>query len=167
MDFTDPTALEVALPLLVPGFVSIKVWELLVPSERRDLTTTSLEVFAFGSITFAIFILPLLTLDVLGGWTSEHPISGYFLWLAVLFVVPAVLPIGWRRLLDTELVKGHVVNPIPKPWDYVFGKGDAYWVILHMKDGRLIGGRYETESFASSFPHEEQLYLEEVWKLSD
>jgi len=36
-----------------------------------------------------------------------------------------------------------------------------------MKDGRLIGGRYETESFASSFPHEEQLYLEEVWKLSD
>jgi len=35
------------------------------------------------------------------------------------------------------------------------------------KDGRRIGGRYDTNSFTSSFPAEEQIYIEEVWKLGE
>ena len=31
----------------------------------------------------------------------------------------------------------------------------------------MIGGVYDENSFASSFPVDEQIYLEEVWKLSE
>ena len=43
----------------------------------------------------------------------------------------------------------------------------SHWIIVHLKDGRKISGRYDTESFASSFPAEEQIYLQEVWILDD
>ncbi len=38
-------------------------------------------------------------------------------------------------------------------------------MIVHLKDGRKIGGKYDENSFASSSPAEEQIYLEEVWRL--
>lgn len=167
MDLTDPNALEFAILFLVPGFVSIKVWDLLVPSGRRELTATSLDVFAYGAITFALLTVPLSALDILGTWSQRHPVGGSALWASILFVFPAILPLAWWKILAWEKLRAHIVHPVPKPWDYVFGLGTGYWVILHMKDGRRIGGRYDEDSFASSFPHPEQLYLQEIWELDE
>ncbi len=38
---------------------------------------------------------------------------------------------------------------------------------MHLKDGRRIGGRFDNNSFASSFPNKEQIYIEEVWELDE
>jgi hypothetical protein len=166
VDLTNPSALQLALIFIVPGFVSVKVWDLLVPSGRRDLSASSLEVFAYSSVNFAILLGPLLALDVLGAWALAHPVLGYLTWAASLFVAPIVWPVVLYNVLRSGVLKRiGVVHPTPKPWDYVFGLGEAYWIILHMKDGRRIGGRYDVKSFASSFPNDEQLYLEEVWDL--
>ena len=54
-----------------------------------------------------------------------------------------------------------------KPWDYVFGKHDPFWIIVHLKNGEKIGGRFGLDSFASSNPADEQIYLQEVWTLDD
>jgi hypothetical protein len=43
--------------------------------------------------------------------------------------------------------------------------GIAFASIVHLRDGKRIGGRYGADSFASSSPAEEQIYLEEVWSL--
>jgi hypothetical protein len=59
------------------------------------------------------------------------------------------------------------VSPIQKPWDYVFRKKKVFWIVIHLKDGRKIGGRYDRNSFSSSYPSKEQIYLEEVWKLDE
>jgi hypothetical protein len=40
-------------------------------------------------------------------------------------------------------------------------------MIVTLKDGSKIAGRYDTESFTSSAPAREQLYLEETWVLND
>jgi len=61
----------------------------------------------------------------------------------------------------------HIIHPFKKPWDFVFGKKEAYWVIVHLKDKRKIGGKFAKNSFASSYPSEEQIYLEEVWTLDE
>jgi hypothetical protein len=41
------------------------------------------------------------------------------------------------------------------------------WVILHLRDGRRIGGFYGGNSYATEYPHEREIFLEEVWHLSD
>lgn len=38
-------------------------------------------------------------------------------------------------------------------------------MIVHLKDQRKIGGLFDTASFASSYPAEPQIYLQQVWKL--
>ena len=77
-----------------------------------------------------------------------------------------VWPVILFKVLKSNVMKRFgVTHPTPKPWDYVFSRKEGYWVILHLKDGRRIGGRYDVKSFASSFPNDEQLYLEEVWEL--
>ena len=85
--------------------------------------------------------------------------------MAVFLLAPGAWPVIIREVLKSRWLKGQVVHPTPKPWDYVFGRADEYWITLHLKDGRRIGGRYASHSFASSFPNEEQLYVEEVWEL--
>ena len=51
--------------------------------------------------------------------------------------------------------------------NFIFGKKEVFWVIIHLEDGRKIGGKFDKDSFASSYPEEEQIYLEEVWKLDE
>jgi hypothetical protein len=38
-------------------------------------------------------------------------------------------------------------------------------MLLHLTNGRVIGGLYGLDSFASSYPEKEDLYLQEVWKI--
>src|ERR1017187_10130580 len=57
--------------------------------------------------------------------------------------------------------------PEQKPWDFVFGQRNPYWIIVHLKDLRKIAGVYGGRSFASSNPAPPQIYLEEVWELDE
>ncbi|HDT2309323.1 TPA: hypothetical protein QHP34_004001 [Citrobacter braakii] len=38
--------------------------------------------------------------------------------------------------------------------------------MVTLKDGKKIGGKYSTDSFSSSAPNPEQLYLEETWVIN-
>ena len=69
--------------------------------------------------------------------------------------------------MECKLISSKIINPIPKAWDYVFLKRETFWIIVHTKDGRQIGGKYDTDSYVTTYPIEEQIYLEEVWELDD
>lgn len=79
-----------------------------------------------------------------------------------MFIFPILWPILFVRLL---LLTKYKNNLFPRPWDFVFREESSYWVIVHLKDGNKIGGIYGKDSFASGYPHEEQIYLEELWEL--
>jgi hypothetical protein len=92
----------------------------------------------------------------------------YFLFLLiVIFIIPIIWPLVFLKLSSWPPISKRIVHPIRKPWDYVFGKKHCYWVIVHLVDGKKIGGRYDKNSFTSSYPAEEQIYLEQVWHLDD
>jgi hypothetical protein len=56
---------------------------------------------------------------------------------------------------------------IPKSWDYHFAKEEPYWILITLKNGNRTGGFFGAHSFASSFPAEEDLYIEELWVIDD
>jgi len=45
--------------------------------------------------------------------------------------------------------------------------GEKFWVIVHLRDGRKVVGKYGERSFASTGAVPEQLYLEELHELKD
>lgn len=150
----------------LPGFISMKVYGLLVPGERRDFSKDVIEAVAYSALNFAA--LSWLILIILSkGFYSSHPYWFYFCVIIILLVAPIFWPVLFLRLSKIPLIARYILHPMPRPWDYVFGERKAYWVIVHLKDGKKIAGIYDTKSFASAFPEKEQIYLEEVWKLDD
>lgn len=166
MDVWQIDKLVLFLVFFIPGFISTKVYDLLVPSERRDFSKSLFEIVGYSALNFAA-LLWLIVLIHSGNFYDDHR-TYYFLSLFfVMFVAPSLWPFVFLKLSSWPPIAKHVVHPIQKPWDYVFGKRRSFWVIVHLRDGRRIGGKFDTSSFASSNPAEEQIYLEEVWELDE
>jgi hypothetical protein len=166
MDIWTTDKLVLFFIFFLPGFISLKVYDLLISSERRDFSQSLFEVLAFSAINFAALSW-LIILIHSGTFYNDHELLYFLSLFSIIFLAPVFWPIVSLKLLKWPPIAKHVVSPIQKPWDYVFGKRQAFWTIVHLKDGRKIGGRYDTNSFASSNPAEEQIYLEELWELDE
>jgi len=154
------------LIFFIPGFLSLKVYSLLIAGEKRDFSRDLLEVIAYSSLNFAVFSW-LIILIHSGDFYTTHKIWYAIFVFLILFIMPILWPFLVVKITNWKPIAKYIVHPVQKPWDYVFSKKKSFWVIVHLKDGRKIGGRYDTDSFASSYPAEEQIYLEEVWKLDE
>jgi hypothetical protein len=166
MDIWNADKLALFLIFFVPGFISIKIYDLLVPGETRDFSKSLLEAVSYSTLNFAALFW-LIALIHGGNFYQQHFNLYYFSVFVIMVVAPACWPFVFLRLATWRRVAKHFVHPIQKPWDYVFGKHDPFWIIVHLKSGQKIGGRFGIESFASSNPADEQIYLEEVWELDD
>ncbi|WP_143188177.1 DUF6338 family protein [Selenomonas ruminantium] len=58
-----------------------------------------------------------------------------------------------------------MLMPQETPWDYVFSKGECFFVKIHLKDGDVICGRYAGKSFTSAYPQAAQIFIEEQFIL--
>ncbi len=163
--FTSET-LRMILLFFVPGFISMKIYDLYFPSARRDFSKSILEAVSFSLFNFAILYWAIVNINT-DDFGIQHPILYYIFFFLIVFVAPILWTQLYRKFLSTQFMRNRIIHPVDKPWDYVFGQKQAYWVIAHLKDGRKIGGRYDTRSFASSYPAPEQIYLEEVWYLDE
>ena len=166
MDIWNMDKLTLFLIFFLPGFISIKVYDLIVPGEPRDFSKSLLEAISYSTLNFAALFW-LIVLIRTNDFYHNHFVL-YSLSVALIMIgVPACWPFFFLRLSAWRVVAKHFVHPIRKPWDYVFGKRDPYWIIVHLQNGQKIGGRFDRGSFASSYPADEQIYLEEVWVLDE
>ena len=166
MDILKDGNIVLFLVLFIPGFISVKVYDLLIPSARRDFSKSLYEVFGFSFLNFAALswlIIPIHT----GNFFASHKIEYSILIFIIFLVAPALWPILYIKLSSWGPTTKHVRNPFEKPWDYVFAKRESYWVIVNLRNGQKVGGRFGEKSFASSYPAKEQIYLEEVWELDE
>ncbi len=166
MDIWQLDKLSLFLIFFLPGFISIKIYDLLIPSEKRDFSKSLFEVIGYSALNFAALSW-LIILIHSGYFYREHKFWYLIILLLIIFVIPILWPMLILKILYWSPIANRIIHPILKPWDFVFGKKNVCWIIVHLQDGRKIGGKYDRGSFASSFPAEEQIYLEEVWELDE
>lgn len=58
-------------------------------------------------------------------------------------------------------------DPTPSAWDFAFNKRRAGWVRVLTSQGTWVGGRFDTASFASSYPEPQELYLEVGYRMNE
>ncbi len=164
MDLLQPDKLWLFLFFALPGLVGLFTWDALVPTHERKAPEQLLRGVTF-SIVNAILLWPLVE--------CLAPVAPrWALWLGsavVLLVVPAVEAYALRALLASRWMRaaGGLRHPMPTAWDHFFARGETCWLVMHLKSGQKIAGYFGMESFASSFPHPEQVYIEAVWILDD
>jgi hypothetical protein len=163
-DILKPETLNLFLFFVVPGFVSLKVYDLFIASERRNLSESAIEVVSFSMLNLAIWYW-LIDLVHRADVRSTHPLRYYLAIFLVIFISPALLAVLTQRLLRSEFLRGKVIHPTGEPWDYVFSQGESMWVLFHLKNGKKVGGYYSANSFASSHPHPPSMYVEQLWRV--
>lgn len=58
-------------------------------------------------------------------------------------------------------------NPTPSAWDFAFAQAEPGWVRVRLADGSWVGGWFAANSFASSFPEPQELYIEVGYVMSE
>jgi len=161
--FENQETLALFLIFFIPGFISLKVYDLLIPAERQDFTRSLFDAMGYSALNFAA-LLWLIALLRSGGLSS-------WLWYTAMFFLLIGMPILWPVLFlqirKHPKVAQRITSANPRVWDDIFAKRTPYWVIVHLKDQRRIGGLYGGKSFASHSPAPPEIYLEQVWHVDE
>lgn len=162
MQFPDIHIIIYFIFVFIPGFIFIKVYSLFMPTARIDFSKSWQEVVIYSSVftglTYLLYIIPKPEYFI---WVN------YLILLLGLFILPAITPSLILKFQKTKWFHDNMILPQPTAWDYIFGKRGIYRVLVHLKDGRKIGGNYSYESYTSSYPDERDIYIEQLWEVDD
>lgn len=161
--------LPLLLFLIVPGFIAQRAFDLVIPTERRDFGNSFLDVISYSFVNLAIWFLPYFGLT---GLQDNLPAAIFYpLFFLLIFVVVFLSPLAiayWYYVARVEgFLRGTTMHPSPTAWDYFFDSGKIYWVKFYLTNGEQIGGFYGKNSFVSTFPNMQQIYVEELYALEE
>lgn len=165
MNVWEIDKLVLFIAFVIPGFVSLKVYELLLPRAPRDSSQQVVDAVAYSCVNYALLFGPIYLVESTGVGSS-HPTLHALFYVFVLLLAPVLWAFALRLLRRTQFLQSILPHPTAKPWDYVFSQRKQYWALVTLTSGQRVAGRYGPNSFASSAPAPEQLYLEETWVLN-
>lgn len=166
MDIFDTDKIFLFIAFVVPGFIAMKTYELLTPSRYIDSSKQIIDAITYSCINYSILLFPIYYLETSDLKHSSK--NGYVLcWSLILFLAPVLWVYLWKVIRHSEWAQKFIPHPVQKPWDFVFSKRKCYWVIITLKDNNKIAGKFCENSFASSAPAEEQIYIEQEWILNE
>jgi hypothetical protein len=152
---------------LVPGFVANRIYSLRCSSGKPDLEKMVVEFLTyslFNLILWAGVIIPI----------AKTPPDEWHAWyvsiigLLFCFLSPAALALIWAWLRMNWLHKHlGMDHPTAKGWDYFLTSHSTFWVLFHLKNGKMMGGFFGGKSYASTYPQDPELYIEEVWRVDE
>ena len=166
MSIWNESKLLLFIAFVVPGFIAIKAYDLLSPSRPVDSSKQIIDAVSYSCINYVLLLWPIYLVEASDIGVFQPNLYVLF-YMVVLFISPVTLVFGWKYLREMEFIQKFVPHPTQKPWDFVFAQRGTYWIIVTLKNGEKIAGMYGPNSFASSAPAEEQIYLEEQWVLND
>lgn len=158
--------LQLFLVFVVPGFIALKTYALLVPGHERELSNVLVDSVTYsmvnlGLMSWALFLLRRDT------FPSSHPIMFAFGSFGILVLSPCFLAISVYAFRKSKLARRWIPDPRPSGWDYSFEKRPARFILFHLRNGKLLGGLFAEASFASSFPCEPDIFVEQVWRVDE
>ncbi|MEC2131620.1 DUF6338 family protein [Brevibacillus centrosporus] len=157
--------------LVIPGFSMSFAYGIFVPQRDKVYQPAFLRFLFFSCVNFVIW-WPLIYRLTKETYWIDHPYRWSFVIIAILIISPFVIGgvIGfatrkeWFRKIQAKL-KIDTIHPIPTAWDYIMDKPS--WLIVTLKDGGVIYGRYSANSFASSVPTEKDIFIEKIYVPSE
>jgi len=165
MDIWNSSKLFIFILFVVPGFLSMKAYNVFHPTVQIDTSKAIVEVVSYSCINHAIWFIPIYYFEGLG-FKFSHPFIYFCFYMIVLIISPILLALIFSKARVLPWIKNLLPHPTGRSWDYYFGLRKTAWVVVTLKDGKTIGGYYGSDSFASSAPEPEQLYLEQSWHIN-
>jgi hypothetical protein len=97
MEFLRPDLLPWAVAFLLPGFVSLSVYDRLVPGPRREWEKSVFQLLAFGAANFAAWFGVFRALFA----NADAPVW-WFGWAVFLVLVVSPVLLGWLTAMGLQ-----------------------------------------------------------------
>jgi hypothetical protein len=163
---TPATLVWIAIAV-VPGFVFHKVFALKTPGQRVEHEKNLLEYIAVSLANFAIWCWLFIPYDEwpVEKWSNFRIIVVISL---VCFASPATLAWLWYRIRVSSYHQMlGLDHPTPRGWEFFLTQHKCFFVLFHMKNGKLLGGFFGKESFAATYPQEPEIYVQQAWRVDE
>lgn len=166
MDIWEEGKLTLFIAFVIPGFISLKFYELINANSHKESSKLLIDAVAFSCVNYGILFWAIALVQRTK-LSSHSEFLYYAFYLFVLFIAPVLWAFVWTKIRKSAFIQKYAPHPTLRPWDYVFSQRNPYWMIVTLNNGEKLAGRYSFKSFASSDPANEQLYLEEQWLLNN
>ncbi len=166
MDIWDSSKLVLFVAFVVPGFVSLKCYELLCAKPQKDAANQLIDALTYSCVNYALLFY-FISLVEQSSLRSTSPYLYTAFYAFVLLIAPIIWASIFRFARSRQFLQNFIPHPVSRPWDYVFSQRKELWAIVTMKNGNKYGGLYSFNSFSSSAPAQDQIYLEQCWKLNE
>ncbi|HEX5156648.1 MAG TPA: DUF6338 family protein [Ktedonobacterales bacterium] len=181
---TDLSGLLIILLFLVPGLITRTVIATSIPRHEQGAQAWLVEIMLFSAIGFVIFAVFYGILLLFGNFPPmdlrRFPPKDPPLLVAALFyvfffmIVPLVLGYILVVLFERgffsrtfERLRVKAAHPAPRAWDYFFSQQQQALVVVSLTNGEKLAGYMGGASFASSYPANEDLFLERQLRVSN
>ena len=162
------------LAFAVPGFLIDSFLRKFIPKETRADSYNFLYFLSLSCLNYAVWSWLIYIIGKSDYFTTRPILTG-FAWFAILFVGPMIIATIILCLYKfkffgkaTAFFRLNATHPIPTSWDYKFSRiNEKKWVVIVLEDDSEIAGLWWANSFASSLADERDVYLEEVYSVSE
>lgn len=166
MDISSVDKLYLVVLFVIPGFIGMKVYGIAVAGDKLDASKAIVDAVAFSCLNYAMFSW-LIYWAQTSNLRLDYPVAYVACWVFVLLFAPILCAAALVALRRSKFIARWLPHPTGKAWDYIFSQREWFYLIITLKSGKRLGAAYGPGSFASSFPCEEQIYVEEVWDIDD
>lgn len=156
---------------ILPGFLIKSIINSLSPPQKTNESVYFLTCLAYSIINCAIwswlYNILFIHRNKLSVWYWILIITVTIFGATILALIIGI--IKQKDIISKILNKTGVtnINPTPTAWDYFFSKQQSTWIIVTLTDDTIIYGRFDSSSFASSDQDERDIYIEEIYDISN
>jgi hypothetical protein len=154
--------------LVVPGFISLRVYEMKRGGDSRKANESLVDVIVYSCATD---VVAFGALALVSRFVPAQTQTAAKLIVAVagFIVVPVVLALVWFDFRERMVHCGIVPDSASNPWDALFQRAAKerveLAVLLTMRDGRKIGARLRDPAQIASRSGADDVLLDEVWTI--
>lgn len=152
--------------VLVPGFVANRVYALWCPGQKQDWEKALLEPLTWSAINLLFWcdwVFTLINTEKFADINREEMRRAILL---VCLVSPAAMSTAWYHFRIYAHGKFKIDYPVAKAWDYFLKQNnEGFYILFHLKNKSKIGGLFASKSYATTYPQEPEIYVEQVFKV--
>jgi hypothetical protein len=150
----------------VPGFIYLKAYRLFIAETNTDFSKDLYEAIGFSFLNAIVFAYPIFLIHKIK-LIENHSLLYFLILLLIVILAPLIVAYIFSIISRKKWFGKFMINPTKSAWDSFFSKRESYYVIVTLKNGKKIGGKYGINSFSSTFPNPKEIYLEEQWQLNE
>ncbi|HTO15606.1 MAG TPA: DUF6338 family protein, partial [Edaphocola sp.] len=131
MEIFEINKIVLFIVFFIPGFISMKVYHLMIASEKINFSESIGEAIAFSSINYAALSWLIILINKFDLINKQFTIF-LLLVIFIIFIAPIFWTIIFVWLSKSKKLRKHILSPIKNPWDFYFEKKKSCWVIVNM-----------------------------------